>query len=83
MTDGPDPRRLERDTSNRMIAGVASGVANYFNLDPTIVRVLWVAAVLFGGFGVGRRGVAARASPAQRARSVPKIRGPSLAFVRR
>ena len=52
MTDDPEPRRLERDTSNQIIAGVASGVANYFNLDPTIVRVLWVATILFGGFGV-------------------------------
>ncbi len=52
MPDSPEPRRLERDTSNKMIAGVASGVANYFNLDPTIVRVLWAAAILLGGFGV-------------------------------
>jgi phage shock protein PspC (stress-responsive transcriptional regulator) len=52
MTDGPEPRRLERDTSNQIIAGVASGVANYFNLDPTIVRLLWVATILLGGFGV-------------------------------
>ncbi len=52
MTDGPEPRRLERDTSNKMIAGVASGVANHFNLDPTLVRVLWVATILLGGFGV-------------------------------
>jgi phage shock protein PspC (stress-responsive transcriptional regulator) len=35
-----------------MIAGVASGVANYFNLDPTIVRVLWAVTSLLGGFGV-------------------------------
>ncbi len=52
MTDGPEPRRLERDTNHKMIAGVASGVANYFNLDPTIVRVLWAVTSLLGGFGV-------------------------------
>ncbi len=52
MTDGPEPRRLERDTSNKMIAGVASGVANYFNLDPTIVRVLWAVTIVLGGFGL-------------------------------
>ena len=28
------------------------GVANHFNLDPTLVRVLWVATILLGGFGV-------------------------------
>ena len=52
MTDGPEPRRLTRDTSNKMIAGVASGVADYFNLDPMIVRVLWALTILAGGLGV-------------------------------
>ena len=51
MHDGPKPRRLERDSNNKMIAGVAAGVANYFDLDPTIVRVLWAASFLFGGVG--------------------------------
>jgi phage shock protein C len=46
------PRRLERDPNNKMIAGVASGVAEYFGIDPTIVRVLWAITVLFGGLGV-------------------------------
>ena len=46
------PRRLERDADNKIIAGVASGVANYFNIDPTIVRVLWALTILFGGLGV-------------------------------
>ena len=36
------PKRLERDMFNRRIAGVCSGFANYFNLDPTIMRLLWV-----------------------------------------
>ena len=44
-------KRLERDTSNKVIAGVASGVANYFEIDPTIVRVLWALTILFGGLG--------------------------------
>jgi phage shock protein C len=34
-----------------MIAGVAGGVAEYFDVDPTLVRVAWVVAVIFGGFG--------------------------------
>jgi phage shock protein PspC (stress-responsive transcriptional regulator) len=45
------PQRLERDPSDKMIGGVASGVAKYFGIDPTIVRVIWAIAVLFGGFG--------------------------------
>ena len=52
MADRPEPRRLERDMHNKMVAGVASGVANYFDLDPTIVRLAWVATFLFGGAGV-------------------------------
>ena len=49
MTD--QPRRLERNPDNKMIAGVASGVADFFGIDPTIVRVLWALTILFGGLG--------------------------------
>lgn len=35
-----------------MIAGVCAGIANYFGIDPTIVRVLYVLMVLFAGFGI-------------------------------
>jgi phage shock protein PspC (stress-responsive transcriptional regulator) len=35
-----------------MIAGVAGGLANYLDMDPTIVRVLWVAVALLGGTGI-------------------------------
>lgn len=35
-----------------MIAGVCAGIADYFGIDPTIVRVLYVLMVLFAGFGV-------------------------------
>lgn len=45
-------KRLTRSTSNRILGGVAAGVAEYFDLDPTLVRVLWVVAVIFAGFGV-------------------------------
>lgn len=37
---------------NKMIAGVCGGIAEYMNLDPTIVRLLWVISVLGLGFGV-------------------------------
>lgn len=46
------PRRLVRSTKDRKIAGVCGGVAAYLDIDPTLVRVLWLCAVLFGGFGV-------------------------------
>ena len=45
-------RRLYRCYHDRRIAGVASGLAEYFEVDPTIVRILWVCSVLFGGVGL-------------------------------
>lgn len=43
--------KLYRST-NRVIAGVCAGIAEYFNIDPTIIRLIWVAAVLFLGTGI-------------------------------
>jgi phage shock protein PspC (stress-responsive transcriptional regulator) len=45
-------RRLYRCQHDRILAGVASGVAERFDLDPTLVRVLWLLSVFFGGFGL-------------------------------
>ncbi len=42
-------RRLYRSRSDRMVAGVAGGMADYLGIDPTIVRILWVLAFLPGG----------------------------------
>jgi len=38
---------LERSRSNRMIAGVCAGIAKNFNLDPTLVRILFVLVSIF------------------------------------
>lgn len=45
-------RRLYRDSNNKLLGGVCSGIANWLNIDPTVVRVLF-AIVSFGGFGTG------------------------------
>jgi len=45
-------RRLYRSKDERMIWGICGGIANYFSIDPTIVRVLWVLLLCFGGFGI-------------------------------
>ena len=45
-------KKLYRSKSNRMLAGVCSGVAEYFNIDPTIVRVVWAVTSLFAFVGV-------------------------------
>ncbi len=49
----PSSRQLYRSNQNRMLAGVAGGLAEYFNLDPTVVRVLVFLALLSAGpFGL-------------------------------
>ena len=44
--------RLYRSRSDRMIAGVAGGFAEYFGVDSALVRIVWAALVLAGGFGI-------------------------------
>ena len=44
--------RLYRCRHDRKIAGVASGVAEFFDLDPTVVRVAWFLSIFFGGLGI-------------------------------
>lgn len=47
-----EKRRLYRDSGDKMIAGVCSGIAGYLGIDPAIVRILF-AIISFGGFGLG------------------------------
>lgn len=44
-------RKLMRSRANRKIAGVCAGFAEYFDLDVTVVRVVWLIVALFGGGG--------------------------------
>ncbi|KHO28907.1 PspC domain-containing protein [Corynebacterium minutissimum] len=43
-------QRLTRSTTDTMIGGVCGGIADTYNLDPALVRVLFVAAALLGVF---------------------------------
>ncbi len=45
-------KRLYRSVTNRRVAGVAGGIAEYFNIDPTPIRLLWLLAIFFGGTGL-------------------------------
>lgn len=45
-------KKLYRSVRDKMLGGVAGGLAEYFDIDPTIVRVLFVISLLFGGAGV-------------------------------
>ena len=49
--DPARPQQLDRPTDDRMIAGVASGIARYLNVDATLVRVIIAALALFTGAG--------------------------------
>ena len=45
-------KKLMRSTSNRMICGVCGGLGEYLNIDPTIVRIIWLFCAL-AGLGTG------------------------------
>lgn len=47
-----EPKKLTRSNTNKMLAGVCGGIAEYINLDPTIVRLLWVLFGFMGGAGI-------------------------------
>ena len=50
--DQPAARQLRRSTDDKMLAGVASGIARYLDADVTLVRFLIAALVLFHGAGL-------------------------------
>src|SRR5271166_3417096 len=45
-------QKLMRSRTNRKIAGVCAGFAEYFDLDVTVVRVVWLIVAFFGGGGI-------------------------------
>ena len=51
-TDQPDTRELRRSSDDKMLAGVADGIARYLSADVTLVRVIIAALALFTGAGV-------------------------------
>jgi phage shock protein C len=44
----PETKKLYRSRNNRMIAGVCAGLADFFGIDPTVVRLLFAAGALLG-----------------------------------
>ncbi len=47
--DEKSTRRLYRSRKNRWIAGVAGGIAEYFDRDPVLIRIIWILLLLPGG----------------------------------
>ena len=44
-------KRLFRDGDNKILGGVAYGIANYFNIDTAIIRIIFIVSLFLGGFG--------------------------------
>ena len=78
----PPPRRLTRTSRDRVIGGVCGGIGRYFGIDPTLVRIGFVALALLGGTGLvvyaaalllvplDEEGAAVPASPRERATAI-------------
>jgi phage shock protein C len=46
-----EAKRLFRSKNDRVLGGVCAGLGNYFNIDPVLVRVVWVISFFVGGVG--------------------------------
>ena len=45
-------KRLYNSNNEKVLVGVCGGIADYFDIDPTLVRLLWVILLMMGGSGI-------------------------------
>ena len=45
-------KRLNKSSKDKKVCGVCGGIANYFDVDPTVIRLIWVIFTLVGGSGL-------------------------------
>ena len=45
-------KKLYRSSSDRVIAGICGGIGEYFNVDPVLVRLIWIVFAFAAGGGV-------------------------------
>lgn len=45
-------KKLMKSKSNKTICGVCGGIGNYLNVDPTVIRLLWIVFSFLGGSGI-------------------------------
>lgn len=50
--NGNGYRQLFKSRNNRVLCGVCGGIGEFFNIDPTIVRLLWIIFAAMGGCGI-------------------------------
>ncbi|MBR4030219.1 MAG: PspC domain-containing protein [Clostridia bacterium] len=58
-------KRLYRSATDKKLCGVCAGVAEYFEIDPTIIRLAWVVFTLLGGSGILAYIIAAIVMPSE------------------
>ena len=58
-------KKLFKSSVNKKICGVCGGIAEYFDVDPTLIRLLWVIVTLCGGAGLLAYIIAAIIMPSQ------------------
>ena len=56
-------KKLYKSNQNKMLDGVCGGIAEYFGIDPTVVRLIWALFSLMGGSGILAYIIAAIISP--------------------
>ena len=56
-------KKLYKSNQNKMLDGVCGGIAEYFGIDPTVVRLIWALFSLMGGCGILAYIIAAIISP--------------------
>lgn len=52
IEENPNIKKLYRDHKNKVISGVASGIATYLNIDVSLVRLIFIISIFFFGFGL-------------------------------
>ena len=60
-------KRLYKSITDKKLCGVCGGIAEYFELDPTLVRLAWILFTVFGGSGIIAYIIAAIVMPTQNA----------------
>ena len=60
-----EEKKLYKSNTNKKLCGVCGGIAEYFAIDPTIIRLLWVLGTIFVGAGVIAYIIAAIVMPDQ------------------
>ena len=58
-------KKLYRSSTNYKLAGVCGGIGEYFNIDPTLVRLAWILFSVMGGAGLLAYIIAAIVMPKQ------------------